>query len=97
MSQSFHMTVSLSGGLRMSDRELRGMLKQGDRELTPEECRTLFIQKLREGFDVLPMCSHHDEKGHCLGHEEDPAPAVARGTIGDLRPDGTYPLIPDPL
>ncbi len=70
MATHTHMTVSLRGGLRLSDRELRGMLKQGDRHLTPDECRELFIKKLREGFDVLPMCDNHDERGHCKGHED---------------------------
>lgn len=66
-----HMTVDLRGGMRLSDRELREMLLDGDRHLTPDECRELFIQKLREGFDVLPVCDNHDARGNCLGHPGD--------------------------
>lgn len=69
-AKSFHMTVSLVGGLQLPDRELRGMLVSQGRELTPDEARQVMIDALRKGYDVLPMCDHHDEKGHCLGHDE---------------------------
>lgn len=66
---SYHITIDLVGGLRLPDHELNGFIIDDDgRRLTAAEARKLFVAKLREGFDVLPMCEHHDSKGHCLGH-----------------------------
>lgn len=68
-TKRFHMTVDLVGGLQLPDSQLGEMLVTDDgRRLSAHEARTLFVQKLREGYDVLPTCDNHDEKGHCLGH-----------------------------
>jgi hypothetical protein len=57
--------------IRQPDIKLKNMLRTDNGHvLTPNECRELAIQKIREGFDVLPVCDHHNEKGYCLGHEE---------------------------
>ena len=65
----YHVTIDLVGGLRLRDWELDGIIiDDNGRRLTCHEARKLFVQKLREGFDVLPVCDKTDDKGHCLGH-----------------------------
>ncbi len=68
---TYHVTVDLRWVLRAKDREIRHMLVDAEtgRNLTPEECRDLAIERLRQGFEVLPVCDHHDAKGRCLGHK----------------------------
>lgn len=66
-----HITIDLVGGLRLSRHELKHCLLRDDgTNYTPDECVEIFKDHLRKGFDVLPACDHHDEKGHCLGHEQ---------------------------
>lgn len=78
---TYHITLDLRWVLRAKDREIRNMLvdAQTGRTLTPEECRDLAIERLREGFEVLPRCDHHDAKGHCLGHP--PAEATTKENV----------------
>jgi hypothetical protein len=65
-----HVTVNLEWILRQPDCKITGMLRdESGHVLTPNECRNLAIQKLREGFDVLPICDNHDQRGYCLGHD----------------------------
>ncbi len=69
MGKSIHMVVDIRSILQKPDRELEGMLIDGDRELTGSEVREHAIKCLREGYDVIPSCDHHNKRGHCLGHE----------------------------
>lgn len=71
MKMKTHSSISLRNGLQLSDRELTGLIINDDgKVLTPDECRDLFIAKIREGYDVLPVCDHHDERGYCKGHTD---------------------------
>jgi hypothetical protein len=73
--KSYHMTIDLRGGLRLKDKQLRGVIVDDDgRRLSPDEARDVFVEYLRKGFDVLPVCDHHDDKGKCLGHPVEPKP-----------------------
>jgi hypothetical protein len=61
-------TQDLVGGLRLRNSDLDQTIRKDGVLLTACEARTLFVEYLRKGYDVLPVCDHHDEAGHCLGH-----------------------------
>jgi len=77
--RTFHMTVDIRGGLKLPNRILAGMLVRDDgTRLTAEEAREELLQAFRKGYDVLPTCDNHDEKGHCLGHDKEESEAPAK-------------------
>jgi hypothetical protein len=64
-----HMTASLRGILQQPDKMLKGLFIDDDgKEIPPDELRELAVQKLREGYDVMPMCDNVDSRGYCQGH-----------------------------
>jgi hypothetical protein len=72
----YHMSVHLVWALRLPDHELRGLLfdARSRSGLDARQARHLLVSKLREGFDVLPVCDHYDDTGRCLGHPVERTP-----------------------
>jgi hypothetical protein len=70
MSKRIHITMDIEGGLRLPDSQLDGALIEHGRHLSAAEARCRLRELRDQGFQVIPTCDHHDEFGHCLGHEE---------------------------
>lgn len=71
-----HITMSIDGGIlrrRKRPRQLDGIFADSTtgKTLTGEEVLKMAIDLKARGFEVIPVCDHHDEKGHCLGHPAD--------------------------
>lgn len=71
-----HITMSIDGGIlsrRRRPRQLDGIFQDTEtgRDLTGEELLAMASDLKSKGFEVIPVCDHHDEKGHCLGHPVD--------------------------
>lgn len=51
-------------------RQLDGIFSDSEtgRELRGEEVLEMARELKAKGFEVVPVCDHHDERGHCLGH-----------------------------
>lgn len=66
----YHPHWELSSLMRWSDGQLKKFLKHPteNRSMTPDECREVFIDWLRRGYDNLPTCNNYDEKGCCKGY-----------------------------
>jgi hypothetical protein len=68
-----HITMSIDGGIlarRRRPRQLDGIFEDSvtGKALTGEELLAMAADLKSKGFEVIPVCDHHDEKGHCLGH-----------------------------
>lgn len=70
-----HMTLDLRAYLGKSDKDLEHLLLDSDgNPMAAVDVRRVIAQAYGEGYTVLPVCDHHDHRGHCLGHPvEDPA------------------------
>lgn len=71
-----HVTMSIDGGIlprRNTPRALDGIFNNTatGQPLTGEELLALADELKAEGYEVIPVCDHHDEKGNCLGHPVD--------------------------
>jgi hypothetical protein len=70
MSKLIHVTMDIDGGLRLPDSLLDGALIENGRPLSAAEARRRLRELRDQGFEFIPVCDHHDEFGHCLGHKE---------------------------
>lgn len=74
ISRTMHMSLSVRGALRKSDKELQSwcgsMVQDGKKLTTVEAIRDCLMQALSEGYEYLPMeeCDNFDPKRGCLGH-----------------------------
>lgn len=71
-----HITMSIDGGIlprRKRPRQLDGIFadRSTGKTLTGEELLEMAIDLKARGFEVIPVCDHHDERGRCLGHPAD--------------------------
>jgi hypothetical protein len=74
MGKSYHMCINIRGALmNWSDRNFRGVFTDDDgRELTPREAKSMLLDELSRGHEVIPCgeCDNFDYLGEgCLGHE----------------------------
>lgn len=72
----YHCTIDIANGVMRYARtpsRLDGLLKHADGRAIPgEEVLRIAHQFAARGFDAMPIgCDHYDEKGHCLGHENE--------------------------
>lgn len=52
-----------------ANKKLDGLVIDDDgNPLSDQELRKLLKEKKAEGYEVLPMCDNHDERGYCQGH-----------------------------
>lgn len=65
-----HLSISIDGVLAMTDEALenRYYVKEDGTPATPAETRATAQYYKVKGFEAIPTCDHHDEKGYCLGH-----------------------------
>jgi hypothetical protein len=65
-----HLSISIDGVLAMTDEEVEQSYYARDdgTYVTPQEARETAQYYKSKGFEVIPPCDHHDEKGYCLGH-----------------------------
>lgn len=66
----YHGTFDLDYILNVDAGIAGSMLKERKtgRTLRSEEVKAHAAILKAQGFDVLPPCDHHDERGNCLGH-----------------------------
>lgn len=71
----YHGTFDLDYILKMTPEMAGSMLKDREtgRTLRSEEVKTHAAILKAKGFEVLPCCDHHDDRGNCLGHDEQQA------------------------
>lgn len=57
---------------RFPDKKLDGMLRDRNTRmpLSPAQVRFLCYEFRHKGYEVIPTCDNHDERGYCKGHEE---------------------------
>lgn len=67
----FHFVQDLIAAMKASDEEKVSMFinKDGTRP-TVEQVHIAIANAYAHGYDVVPSCENHDDKGYCLGHEE---------------------------
>ncbi|ANA33204.1 hypothetical protein [Ralstonia mannitolilytica] len=46
--------------------------RQSGSPLPPVEVATRAVLLRAAGYEVMPMCAHHDHRGFCLGHADQP-------------------------
>lgn len=72
--RTIHMCLSVRGALRWPPKEFRNAcrwVKKADgSKFTPGELREALMDKLAQGFEVVPMgkCDNFDPKKGCRGH-----------------------------
>jgi hypothetical protein len=70
MGKQIHVTMDIDGGLRLPDSLLDGALIENGHPLSATEARRRLRELRDQGFEVIPVCDHHDSRGYCLGHGE---------------------------
>jgi len=78
MGQYFHISVSVTGALRLSPRDFarsyRGVFfDDTGRPMSTKEARAVLRAELAQGHKIIPSqgCDHFDWEKGCLGHEEE--------------------------
>ena len=62
-------TVGLENMMKRGPDALAGIFKRDDgTPCSGPDAYAILWKAWLEGFEVLPVCNNHDEKGHCLGH-----------------------------
>lgn len=68
--KTIHVSVNIDHLLRMDDAKLMETIVSFD-PMTVDQVRS-YLQELKgDGYEVVPPCDHHDDRGHCLGHDKD--------------------------
>lgn len=70
----WHVGISIKGALRQKN--LKGLLADGGRELSDDEVRNVLIDDLRAGHDTFVGCDNRNADGSCAGHPGDEARAA---------------------
>lgn len=75
MSKTMHMCLDVRGALMWPNSKLKHLFVNNEtgKKLTATEAKEHLMQKLSEGWEVLPlgkMCEGFDKKTGCPGHEE---------------------------
>ncbi|MFP2768085.1 hypothetical protein [Oceanisphaera sp. KMM 10153] len=75
--RSFCVTMDIDNGILSRARRPRELddifIDRGTRRsMTGEEVLQMGRDLKAKGFEVVPVCDHHDEKGDCLGHPVEP-------------------------
>jgi hypothetical protein len=66
--KSMHVSFDIGYLERLSDAKLDGVLTRNGKPLSANAIRALLIGWRELGFEIVPLCDHHDERGYCLGH-----------------------------
>ena len=69
----YHMTADIEGAMKNDNMTLVSMFKTVDGRLMMAcDIRQYLQELLNKGYEVVPPCDNHDERGYCKGHEEEP-------------------------
>lgn len=70
--KTFHVCMAITHVVRhaRAPRRLDGIFadRQNGRAIPGEEVVAMAHHFASRGFEVIPSCEHHDERGYCLGH-----------------------------
>lgn len=74
MTKTMHMCLCVRGAMRWPNNKLKKMFrdKETGKFLTADECKEYLMQKLSEGWEVLPIgqiCEGFDKINGCPGHD----------------------------
>lgn len=68
-----HMVIDIRGVLGWPNKKLAGLFTEGGKPLTAQQAREYLLDKLSEGYRVLPMgkeCEGFDKVNGCPGHRK---------------------------
>lgn len=69
----YHCCIDLGALIRQDSMATSFLCKYGPDDakgLAPEAIVTQAVIRRAKGMDAWPLCSNHDAKGHCIGHDE---------------------------
>ncbi len=70
--RSYHFVHDLEAAMRLKDNELVSRFRRDDGSRpTAKEMRRALMLAYNSGFEVLPSCDNHDERGFCKRHDDD--------------------------
>ncbi|HAR06754.1 MAG TPA: hypothetical protein DCR72_14480 [Pseudomonas sp.] len=74
-SKTFHCCMAIDYLISKArrPRQLDGIFveRETKRPLPGEEVVEMAIDFASRGYEVIPSCDHHDERGFCRGHEQE--------------------------
>ena len=73
MTTTRHITMSIDNGILSRTRtpkRLDGIFRNSDtgKDMTGKELIQYARELKAKGYEVIPVCDRHDDRGHCLGH-----------------------------
>ena len=71
MTKYYHMSISISGALKRSGKELDGIITKDGYELNEKAVRRVLKEHAAKGYKVFTGCENIDAEGNCLGHEDE--------------------------
>ena len=67
----YHISLDIDGSLKRSNKQLDGILSNGERDLTGDEVKDFLRSEKDKGYTRFYGCDNRSADGGCAGHAEE--------------------------